>query len=85
MTRKTIPTREDDLQEENGYKFIFETSVWYAGQPWPGYVHERHHNRASLNQVGQLIFTVNKYYAGTIDRDKKAKKNIEYTWKELYF
>ena len=82
MTHETIPTREDDLQEENGDKFIGRLVRDCAGKPWPGYVHKKHRKRASSNQVGQLIFTV-KYYAGTVDRDKRAKKNVEYTWKKL--
>ena len=82
MTHETIPTREDDLQKENGDKFIGRLVRDYAGKPWPGYVHKKHRKRASSNQLGEMIFTV-KYYAGIIDRDKRAKKNVEYTWKEL--
>ena len=61
---------------------VFSFNMAYAGKPWPGYVHKKHRKRASSNQLGEMIFTV-KYYAGIIDRDKRAKKNVEYTWKEL--
>ena len=68
-----IPSREEDALETNVEKFVGRIVHEWNG--YAGHVESLKRKRASSNLEGTWEFTV-KYYAGAIDKEKRATKRV---------